>query len=326
MRMFTACAAIMAFLSLQTWGAPDASTGVAKCDVLMGQHEKAVEQLDNDLLGGAQDAMSAYDKGLDALLALMQKQGKLDAYLAVKKEKDRFVSEKSVPAKTGQPDIDHLIATYEEALAAGRAAHAKSLLVVNQKYTNALEVLIKDLVRANEIESATEANVELTRARDLVRAAQAAAEDLEPDANPPPRVGADKPDPKNGHDPAVPASATVIRMQGSGPIEAWKPSKITVAEGDWVSVKILNVKRDAALAIKRAKKVADKRVPPPTVTVTVKNRTGGECVAVKDRWNPPRRGQFRVPKDGLLQYMCAGDNDVSAEVEISVTKTAPAGN
>ena len=325
MRMLMRLAAIAILSSAPALGATgkvDQASVALKCDALKSQYDKAVAQLDNEMLAKAQEALIAYGKDLDALQKALQKQGNLDAYLAAKKEKERFDSDKSVPDATGQPDIDRLAEAYRKTMDAGRACHAKSVLAQSQKYAAALEALVKELVRANELELAKKANDELSRVQSLVAAARATAPAPEKPGNES-AAAEDKPAPPDGAEHPAVASSTELRMRGSGAIEAWKPSKIAVGKGDWISVKITNAKKDSSLSLQKPKRDADRWARFPAVVVSVKTKSGASCVASRDKRGRNRNGVLLVPEDGVLQYMCAAESDIVADVEIRITKEEP---
>ncbi len=173
--------------------APVAKTNLTtRFDALRDQYGKAVTQIEQANLYKAQDALTAYGKGLDAALTALKKQGNLDAFLLAQEEKKRFEAEKIVPEVSGKKDlaeIDRLAGEYKKALASARDGNAKATLALNKRYELAWDSFVKESVQANEIELAKKAKEELTHVRSAsvsVASADAAATETSPPKDEPP--------------------------------------------------------------------------------------------------------------------------------------------
>lgn len=156
-------------------GQTGSTNTVSKLEALKGQYDAVAMQAEKSFLTKSQEALIAYGKGLTTAQETLQRQGNLDAFLAVQAEKKRFDAEKTVLEPSGKPDgaeIDRLAGIYKKTLEAARADQTKSMLALKQRYAASLDRLVKELMLAKDLEQAKLANEESKRIKSELAAAQ----------------------------------------------------------------------------------------------------------------------------------------------------------
>lgn len=123
---------------------------------LEAKYEKAQASIDAELTKQKAEALSAYGTTLDTYLAYAKRQGKLDAFLSLKKEKDRFLAKRTVPAEEERKDeyTIRIGLQYDLRIAkaiAGRNTRTEHLI---RQYIVRLDALIKELMLADNIAGA----------------------------------------------------------------------------------------------------------------------------------------------------------------------------
>lgn len=116
---------------------------------------------------------TGYAGALDRIGAGLRKRGNLDDYLACQKEKQRFISEKTVPeiSPEGLPEsVVKAQDIYRSSLSRARESSGRKTLDVTKKYIRAMQSQQASLTAANDIEGAV-------LARDAIKAAQFVLDD-----------------------------------------------------------------------------------------------------------------------------------------------------
>jgi len=125
---------------------------VARIDA---EHHDAVERL-----------FWRYGRELDSAKGKRQEAGDLPGVLALIKEKERFVSARSVPseAPAGAPSlVRELQISYHAAVERARTARVKSIIALSGKYTERLDAMKRQFVRDGKLDEAMSADSEIER-------------------------------------------------------------------------------------------------------------------------------------------------------------------
>ena len=134
------------------------------------------------------DALEAYGKALDGLMAALQQKGDLDGVMAVKQEKKRFEAEKTVDGSNSRSvDVAAAVRRYQASITRAEQEKALRRIAVLKQTIAQIENLIRQLVMKDRMEDALAAKQEMETMR-LVLAD-------EESKLPPPPVKAAKPPP-----------------------------------------------------------------------------------------------------------------------------------
>ncbi|MDE0839515.1 MAG: C-type lectin domain-containing protein, partial [Kiritimatiellae bacterium] len=128
--------------------------------------------------------------------------GDLDTFLVVDEERKRFIEKQTIPAQEGAEGhaiIMRIALDYHTALVRTKNSYMVRQRNVAIKYHAALEVLIKDLMRRDQIEAAKLALAEVERAKFIADALGMDLKSLQPKQTSPPSPSPDDADTFDGH-------------------------------------------------------------------------------------------------------------------------------
>ena len=163
MKIMTYCALLAAVFV--TNGAPSVELAEpSELDVLKSKYEKAQASIDAIYAEQKSEAMSAYERLLDAYKTRLKQEGQLQAYLEIEKEADRLKDEQKIPSGSLHPYVSKMIAAHDTFLADAEAAHQKQMALLASQYDARLTTLIRTLMQADRIEEAKLAQLEKNRA------------------------------------------------------------------------------------------------------------------------------------------------------------------
>jgi len=187
MKVMTLCALALLVAVTGTRGEDEQKS--SELDTLKAQYTKAQAAIDSEFAERHDAALKAYGDSLDGYLDYLKKRGELDDYLALEKERERFEAEQSVPP-TGRdnPYVKRAAAQYDRTIAIATANRTKRTEHLLRQYTLRLKSVITELMRADLINDAKLAKLEIERVAALGERAPVAApavREREPTAPPP---------------------------------------------------------------------------------------------------------------------------------------------
>lgn len=129
-------------------------------------YNKHVQKIEDEYKVGLQTALSKYGKSLNKALTIAKKAGDLEEYLALKKEKDSFVKEKSVPTESpaGIPKIlMDIRANYQACTAKAKDGQNRNMASLIRRYISSLNARKRKYVQQDEIDQAIEVKSEIEK-------------------------------------------------------------------------------------------------------------------------------------------------------------------
>jgi len=173
-------------------------------------YEEAAAKIVSNRAAGREQMLVTYARSLEKIMADLQAQGNLDAYLATQREKARFDQEKSVPP-TPPPSLPPAVVTLQErfntALVRMERDSQKEEAKLAEQYVDHLKKTVKRLVVEGKIDDAKSVDAELKRMEALLAAMPAAA----PARKPVPPVTAKIPAPAPAPAPPLSRSETALK-------------------------------------------------------------------------------------------------------------------
>ncbi|MFC1497581.1 LamG-like jellyroll fold domain-containing protein [Verrucomicrobiota bacterium] len=128
--------------------------------------KEQVEKIEANYLADILSCSEKYIKALEILQDKKQKTGDLDGWQIVRKEKERFTSEKEIPEEdiVNKPlELKSLQEKYREYKEKQKLKRAQELAALVDKYQSKLEPMKKEFTRAGKIEQALEIKMEMER-------------------------------------------------------------------------------------------------------------------------------------------------------------------
>jgi hypothetical protein len=114
----------------------------------------------------ADAALARYTEDLTAIKTQYKRSGDLDGSLAIRREQERFETEKSVPdddAANLPSLIQKARGAHRKVIAAANAARAKQLSALTKRYVRRLDTMKRRLVMSEELDAATAVDTEIKR-------------------------------------------------------------------------------------------------------------------------------------------------------------------
>ena len=192
------------------------------------------------------DCIARYSKKLDSIADGFKQEGNLDGVVAVRDEKKRCETEKTVPAES-VPNILPAIAKarveYQQSTARAEIDKNRKILALADGYANSLEALKKQLTQQDKIEEATEVKQEIERLRASaeVTSAQFTLADLASKAPPPPTASVKSSipapaawAPSSAHAPKPAKLHRTVACRGIN--GAWAKTTMSIKAGDTVTI------------------------------------------------------------------------------------------
>lgn len=154
-------------------------------------YEQETQSIETDVAGRLEAALGDYEKALVSIEDRCRKSGDLNGLLAVRKEKERLQTEKSVPDKnsSGVPtSVADARASYHRAAADAKVRHATRIRTLSVNYAKHLTALRKQLVIRDKLKQAQVVDGEIKRIDLIVALVTTEIPDAaKPDPKPVPR-------------------------------------------------------------------------------------------------------------------------------------------
>ncbi len=138
--------------------------------------EKQVERFEADLAKKTQSLNATYVRSLRKLETIIQEKGELDPLLAVRRERERFVKERSLgrdEVSKGVPELARVQRAFLESLETERIATADKVLDMAERYKKSLGRLQSRLTREGDLDGALRVKKVVSDVPDLPAVASA---------------------------------------------------------------------------------------------------------------------------------------------------------